>query len=63
MSRRLFAAFGLVLVLSTVTLVGCDSAPTTGTSQAPVGHTGMPPGTGGTNAGGPAAPGGPAAKK
>jgi hypothetical protein len=64
MSRRLFAILGLVLVSSSVTLVGCDSAPSSGTSQAPVGHTGMPPGTSGTTAGGPA--GGaaaPAAKK
>ncbi len=63
MSRRLFAALALGCVLSTVTLAGCDTAPSSGTSTAPVGHTGMPPSAGGTNAGGPAAPGGPAAKK
>jgi hypothetical protein len=63
MSRRLSAVLGLGLLLSTLTLAGCDTAPTSGTSTAPEGHTGMPPGSGGTNAGGPAAPGGPAAKK
>ncbi len=59
MSRRLSAVLSLIIVLSTLTLVGCDSAPTSGTSTAPVGHTGMPPSAGGANGGGPA--GGPAA--
>ncbi len=55
MSRRLFAVLGLGLVLSVVTFVGCDTTSSTGTSTAPVGHTGMPPGTDAGKAGGPAA--------
>jgi hypothetical protein len=60
MQRRLLVGPFLVVALFLTSLPGCDSAPSSGTSQAPEGHTGMPPGPAGKAAGGPAAP---AAKK
>ena len=56
MDRRLIVGSCFVIAMFLTSLAGCDSAPTTGTSPAPEGHTGMPPGPAGKAAGGPAAP-------
>jgi hypothetical protein len=60
MDRRRIVGSCLVVAMFLSSFAGCDSPPSSGTSTAPVGHTGMPLGPAGKSDAGPAAP---AAKK